>query len=466
MRAGGLPDVGSIGTVLEQSSDIAVCLDARGDIQGISVNPECPSLGCLDHWVGRAFKTFLTPESAAKFASRLTELAKSTDGAVRAIELNHVDNAKWEFPVRYTLHRLGDDGSLLLIGRDMQPLAEVQQRLVQEQFARERDQQVLRSEQTLFRIVLEQSETPLIIIEPEKARIRNINSAAATLLGSNPDTLTGNILSQTFEGRRRGQFVEALQSAANSETTSTFDAVSRRNGRVLNLRPKFFRAAGELLLLCVIEPTDDSDTAGPEFAHSLMSLYAASSDAIVLIDGKGFVREANEAFLVMVDALQLRDVQDQSLSEFLMRGSVDLKLLLDSAAKKGPVRHYTAQLKSTLGNRTPVDISASRLRQRGGELGFGLIMRDTSSNQLPDVDDKNVMVSEEAMRNVMDLVGTASLKELVSATSDVVEKMCIETAVQITNNNRVAAAEMLGLSRQSLYVKLRKYGLVNSEKED
>jgi DNA-binding protein Fis len=30
----------------------------------------------------------------------------------------------------------------------------------------------------------------------------------------------------------------------------------------------------------------------------------------------------------------------------------------------------------------------------------------------------------------------------------------------MTSNNRVAAAEMLGLSRQSLYVKLRKYDLV------
>jgi DNA-binding NtrC family response regulator len=70
------------------------------------------------------------------------------------------------------------------------------------------------------------------------------------------------------------------------------------------------------------------------------------------------------------------------------------------------------------------------------------------------------------MKNVMDLVGTASLKELVSATSDVVEKMCIETAIRLTNNNRVAAAEMLGLSRQSLYVKLRKHGLIDSSPDD
>ena len=38
--------------------------------------------------------------------------------------------------------------------------------------------------------------------------------------------------------------------------------------------------------------------------------------------------------------------------------------------------------------------------------------------------------------------------------------MCIETAIHLTNNNRAAAAEMLGLSRQSLYVKLRKHNLI------
>jgi DNA-binding NtrC family response regulator len=51
----------------------------------------------------------------------------------------------------------------------------------------------------------------------------------------------------------------------------------------------------------------------------------------------------------------------------------------------------------------------------------------------------------------------------VAETTDVVEKMCIETAVELTRNNRVAASEMLGLSRQSLYVKLRKYGLLNKD---
>ena len=91
-------------------------------------------------------------------------------------------------------------------------------------------------------------------------------------------------------------------------------------------------------------------------------------------------------------------------------------------------------------------------------LAFAFVIRDLSRHV--GAREPGPSVDGEAMQNVIDLVGSAPLKELVAATADVVERMCIETAVQLTNNNRAAAAEMLGLSRQSLYVKLRKYNLI------
>ncbi len=36
--------------------------------------------------------------------------------------------------------------------------------------------------------------------------------------------------------------------------------------------------------------------------------------------------------------------------------------------------------------------------------------------------------------------------------------MCIEAALELTKNNRASAAELLGLSRQSLYSKLNRFG--------
>ncbi|MCU0840036.1 MAG: hypothetical protein MUE49_15155, partial [Rhodospirillales bacterium] len=41
----------------------------------------------------------------------------------------------------------------------------------------------------------------------------------------------------------------------------------------------------------------------------------------------------------------------------------------------------------------------------------------------------------------------------------VVERHYIEAALQLTRGNRTLTAELLGLSRQSLYAKLDRYGL-------
>lgn len=462
-----MPRPSSVRDLIEQASDISVYVSGSGIVQGISVNPESPTMGCLDHWVGRPFAEFLAHESQEKFSARVSELHANLDAAPRPLELNHIDAAAWEFPVKYTMHSAEtEDGAVLLLGRDMQPIAEVQQRLLAEQQARERDQQKLRSEETFYRVVLEASETPLILVDPEQGRIRDMNSAAAILLGAKAETMSGSAFAQAFEGRRRGEFLEELQAAAGSDDDSTVDVVARRSGRRVLLSPEFFRAAGELCLMCRIISVDDDEPSDILVADSMASLFAATSDAIVITDNVGAIRDANEAFLILADAAQLKDVRGLSIAEFLVRGSIDLKLILDSADKKGRLANYSALFKSIVGTRMNVDLSAAKLRQKDGDLGFGLIIRGVASATDPTETEAGVVMSEDAMKNVMDLVGTASLKELVSATADVIEKMCIETAVQLTNNNRVAAAEMLGLSRQSLYVKLRKHGLLSRDGED
>ena len=96
-----------------------------------------------------------------------------------------------------------------------------------------------------------------------------------------------------------------------------------------------------------------------------------------------------------------------------------------------------------------------RLKAKGF---FGFILR-TANRGLVSQKSGDTL-SDKALENSMKLVGSAPLKDLVSDTSDVVERICIKTALELTGNNRVAAAEMLSLSRQSLYIKLRKYGLL------
>ena len=69
------------------------------------------------------------------------------------------------------------------------------------------------------------------------------------------------------------------------------------------------------------------------------------------------------------------------------------------------------------------------------------------------------------MAQLTELIGRVPLRDLVRETTDVIEKLSIEAALELTGDNRASAADMLGLSRQSLYVKLRRYGLAEHAPE-
>ena len=77
------------------------------------------------------------------------------------------------------------------------------------------------------------------------------------------------------------------------------------------------------------------------------------------------------------------------------------------------------------------------------------------------IDKKLVRSSQELSM----LVGKVPLKDILAETTDLIEQLCIKAALDLTKDNRVSASEILGLSRQSLYIKLRKYGLVDSNKD-
>ena len=70
-----------------------------------------------------------------------------------------------------------------------------------------------------------------------------------------------------------------------------------------------------------------------------------------------------------------------------------------------------------------------------------------------------VYCTKIASRLVRTYTDRHGLKDLVREATDAIERLCIEAALELTGDNRASAAEMLGLSRQSLYVKLRRYGL-------
>lgn len=449
--------------LVSAASDITLMLDADNRILSLRVNPSSSDFGKLDHWVGRPVTDFLTSESAPKLLAARDRLAQG--GVVtRPIEINHRDNAVWEFPIRYALQPVGVDGALLMMGRDLRPVAETQRQLVQAQIALERGYEAQREFDSRYRLLLATVTDAIILVTLSDGRVTDANDHAADLFGCARKDVIGTVFASQFADMRRSEMEAKLMSVAMADRPEAIVLTTARTSRSVLLLPNVFRVGGDRVAICRLAP-DDAPVASEISAGLPEALFAVAVEGILFTDLKGVIRDANERFLSMVDAGNLPAVKSRTLGEFLARGQIDLSVILENVQRQGEVRIYATELVSDFGSRVPVEVSATRITTGDGPALIAFVFRDAGradALRMPPVDGKQ----SNAQANILELVGSASLKEIVAETSDVIEKLCIETAIKLTNNNRVAAAEMLGLSRQSLYVKLRKYDFLKKGEEE
>ena len=460
MTAGKLPVLAPdlVTELLASSADLTLMIAPGMRIVSVLVNPGHRSFGQLTDWEGMVLPDILTEESRRKLDLRLQDLRAGRRSI--SLELNHVSDEVWEFPVRYALHPVGPDGSFLMLGRDLRPLAEVQQQLVSAQLAMERDYEAQRELDTRYRVLMEMTRDPVMLVSVSSGRITDLNPAAAALLGGTRAELVGSAVAQEFDGRRRGEFIETLASVAAVEAAAPVEVTARRSQRRVLVAPRMFRAAGERILLCLIDPADKQARPADDLSDNLQRLYHEGADGIIFADSEGVIRAANEAFLNLTDATNIAAVRGRSIADYLVRGQIDLRVLLDNVKRTGQLRLYATRLTTDFSGQIAVELSASWLNDRPNPV-LALVVRDASRADA--LRRSGSGMPDDGARSVMELVGSSTLKDIVAETTDVIEKMCMETALELTRNNRVAAADMLGLSRQSLYVKLRKYGLVNRD---
>jgi transcriptional regulator PpsR len=228
-------------------------------------------------------------------------------------------------------------------------------------------------------------------------------------------------------------------------------------GRRFKIKASLFRASGERLLICRLISENDTSLKDDITTQNLLSLYNLGTDGIVFTSANGFIEAANEGFLDLINTANLGDIKGRSLSEFLARGQIDLAVMLENVTRSGQVRVYATKLQNAVGSKLGVEVSVVRLPSDARET-MAFVIRDT--NRFEESPAPAITSEDFSQSNVAELVGSSTLREIVGETTDMIEKICIETAIELTQNNRAAAAEMLGLSRQSLYIKLRKFDLL------
>ncbi len=194
-------------------------------------------------------------------------------------------------------------------------------------------------------------------------------------------------------------------------------------------------------------------------SRRLESVLERMPDAFTITDETLRIISANTAFLDMARLGNHEQAQGQLLTRFLGREGLDRNILVDNLRTYGYVRNFGTVLRNQFGETEDVEVSAV-VAPDGDDTCFGFTIR-----RAPRRVGERSQTSPELRRSVeklTELVGRVKLKELVRETTDLVERLCIEAALELTKDNRASAADVLGLSRQSLYSKLHRFGLVNS----
>jgi transcriptional regulator PpsR len=190
-------------------------------------------------------------------------------------------------------------------------------------------------------------------------------------------------------------------------------------------------------------------------ALPLDDLIQRFPDAIVIVDRDGVIRRANHTFLDMTQVGVESALIGQNIRRWLSQPGADASVILGMVQRHGGVRGMACKLEGDLGSLTDVEVSAVGDRASQAR-HFGIILKDITSRQpqelRPTVDNVTKPKGDLSLPQ-------ASLEEIVKASVEEIERRCISEALEKSSGNRTQAAKYLGVSRQSLHMKLNKYRL-------
>ncbi|OYV36601.1 MAG: transcriptional regulator PpsR, partial [Rhodospirillales bacterium 20-64-7] len=415
-----------------------------------------------DHvnWVGKLWISTVTEESRPKIQALLADA--SSQQAPHWRHVNHPAVAGPDVPILYAAIRAGSPSRIVAFGRDLRAVSSLQRRLIDAQQSMERDYARVRHIETRYRLLFQVASDAVLIIDGSGRKILDSNPTARRLFtdaveaGQNwpPDNAF------TPDGQRA---VEMLLAGVRASGRADDVRATLRDGEqeVLVSASMFREDRGVACLLRIALPTGAPALQGlPKLKSKLLKLMESAPDGFVVTDTDARIVTANAAFLELVQMPTEEQIRAEPLARWLGRSSIDLDVLIAHLRQTGSVRLFGSMIRGELGEPVEVEVSAVTV-MNGGQPCFGFAIRDVGRRLRTEPRVQGAL--PRSMENLTDLIGRVALKDLVREATDMIERLCIETALNLTGDNRASAAEMLGLSRQSLYVKLRRYGLGDPE---
>ncbi len=493
MRVPAGIDISAAAQLVAVAADITLVIDQSGVVRSVNCGADFAFDG-LENLVGRQWTDTVTIETKSKIQSLINDAGEPVQGKTKWRQVNHFSDSGTDIPVLYATIKANSSGHIIAFGRDLRATAALQQRLIDAQHSMERDYWRLRNAETRYRLLFQMSSEAVIVLDANTQKIIEANPSVAKMLGDIATPVVGQRFPTGFDARStnvieslfarvqsngRAEEVSVWLTSRASNATASQAATPAKDGEYF-VSASLFRHEQQSLLLVRLSRTHADPSVDIE-SKSLLDALAQSLDGFVLSSTSGVIIWANQAFADLAHAAGPDKLRGEALEGWLGRTEMEYNVLIANLKQRGAIRLFSAGVRGSDGLIAEVEISAVSLPQSNPPV-LAFTIRNIGgrlshrSGTLPTLEIASVPVDNSAasispplnaalgptsrsVEQLTALVGRMPLKELVGETTDLIEKLCIEAALGLAEDNRVAAAEMLGLSRQSLYVKMRRHGL-------
>ena len=430
-------------TFASLTSDIALVLDDHGIICSVANGGSTPLLPAAHDWVGRAWADTATGETRGKIEQMLKEV--SAAGLARRREINH-PSSSGNIAIAYTAMRLGPNGPLLAVGRDLSAVAAIQQRFITTQQEMERSYWQLRQDEARYRLLFQVATDAVMVVDSASLNIIEANQAAAQLLDMAIPQLVGRPASFGFERHSRVAVDALLDQARSSGQPSEIRA--RLLGRVspTSVAATPFKADDAMRLMVRLR-TMDLPGSSSDLGKTLARLVDSASDGVLITDTNGCILMANPAFLKLVNRNTEAEVKTRPLMDWVSVTDHQFAELLDEVRSQGIARRMSSRLMSSNAMFSEIEITAALLTEGDQEcIGFTLHTAAASREPLTHAtDDLRLAIDEITSR-----IGIKPLPDLLHAAAELLQRHFITQAMARTGDDPKAAAELLGIGRDQL----------------
>ena len=175
----GAADPETFGALLTACCDIVIVLDKAGVILDVAFGSADLAREAYQDWIGRSLAETVTIESRPKIAELLRDASPHEISRWR--QINYPARRGPDIPVRLAVIRQGPDERVIAVGRDLQAMASLQQRLADAQQSMEREYARIRAVEKRYRLLFHMASEAVLIVDLSNGRVAEINPAAGAL---------------------------------------------------------------------------------------------------------------------------------------------------------------------------------------------------------------------------------------------------------------------------------------------